>query len=96
MYSKVRSSIAGVYAWRARESKASEKVRMLEAADFAFRQAFALCPTSPEVVFRYVNMLVEQKRLDDALLLAETAAKMGSFGEQIDNLIREIQRMQKR
>jgi len=96
MYSKVRSSIAGVYAWRARESKSSEKVRMLEAADFAFRQAFALCPKSPEVVFRYVNLLVEQKRLDDALLVAETASKIDPFIGQIDNLVREIQRMQKR
>ncbi len=31
--------------------------RMIQAADFGFRLAFALCPYSPEAVFRYVNLL---------------------------------------
>ena len=96
MYSKVRSSIAGVYAWRAKQAKSQEKARMLDAADFAFRQSLALGPTSPGVMFRYVNFLVEQKRLDDALLVAETVAKIGPANRQIDDLVREIQRMQKR
>ena len=92
-YSKLRSSIAGVYAWRAKNSTSKdEKVRMVEAADFAFRQAFALCPYSPEAVFRYANLLTEQDRKKEALLLAETAYRLdprnGSFG----NLISELER----
>ena len=40
MFSKLRSSIAGLYAWRAQHAKdAAEKKRMNDAADFAFRQA---------------------------------------------------------
>jgi hypothetical protein len=49
---------------------------MNDAADFAFRQAWALCPYSEETVFRYINLLTSQNRRADALLVAETAAKM--------------------
>ncbi len=48
---------------------------MLKEADFAFRQAFALCPSSPEVVFRYINLLLSQKRLDDSISLVEAAVR---------------------
>jgi hypothetical protein len=49
---------------------------MLKEADFAFRQAFVLCPGSPEVVFRYVSLLASQKRLDDAIVVAEAAVSL--------------------
>jgi len=76
-FSKLRSSIGGLYAWHAQNCNTpAEKERMLKEADFAFRQAFALCPGSPEVVFRYINLLVSQKRLDEAILLTETAVKV--------------------
>jgi hypothetical protein len=96
MYSKLRSSIAGMYAWRAGRARGPEKDRMNEAADFAFRQAFALCPSSPEAVFRYVNLLVAQKRFDEVLLLAETSAKIDPSNGQLDTLITEVRRLQKR
>lgn len=93
MFSKERSSIGGLYAWRAeRASDAAEKQRMNDAADFAFRQAFALCPYSPEVVYRYVQLLVEQKRFDDALLVAETAAKFKVPGSQFQGLVNQLKR----
>jgi hypothetical protein len=94
MYSKLRSSIGGLYAWRAKHVKDDvEKERMEREADFAFRQAFALCPSSPEAVFRYVALLVEQKQFDDALLLAETAAKVNPANGQLDSVVKEIERM---
>lgn len=101
MFSKERSSIAGLYAWRVEHAQdAADKERMSAAADFAFRQAFALCPDSPETVFRYVKFLMEQKRATDALLIAETAAKMpgmqGSKGQQLRNLISQLERHQSR
>jgi hypothetical protein len=77
MYSKLRSAIAGVYAWRAaRVKEPKEKERMRQAADYAFRQAFALCPYSPEAVFRYVNLLVQDKKFEDSLLITQTALKL--------------------
>jgi len=100
MFSKLRSSLGGLYAWRLKHATdASEKERMAREADFAFRQAWALCPYSPEAVFRYVNFLLEQKRGADALLVAETAAQMpsmqGKEGEQLRVLVKQLQKFQK-
>jgi len=94
-FSKLRSSIAGVYAWRAQHATGdAEKQRMNDATDFAFRQAWALCPDSYEAVFRYVNFLLQQKRTADALVVAETAAQMpanqGKEGEQIRQLVKQL------
>ena len=76
-FSKLRSSIGGLYAWQARHARDdAEKKRMNDAADFAFRQAWTLCPYSLETVFRYGGFLTSQNRRTDALLVAETAAKM--------------------
>ncbi len=101
MYSKLRSSIAGVYLWRINQAKKpEEKERMRQAADFAFRQAFALCPNSPEAVFRYVNFLMQEKRVDDALLIAQTAAKLEPEAEGsapiLKSLVEQLQRMAKK
>jgi thioredoxin-like negative regulator of GroEL len=100
MFSKLRSSIAGLYAWRLKQAAgAAEKERMAREADFAFRQAWVLCPYSPEAVFRYVNFLLEQKRAADALLVAETAAQMpsmqGKDGEQLRGLVEQLKKFQK-
>jgi hypothetical protein len=100
MYSKQRSSLGGLYAWRAQHAtNPSEKERMNDAADFAFRQAFALCPYSPEAIFRYVNLLLSENRGADALLVAKTAAEMpsmkGKDGEQLRNLVKQLQKFQK-
>ena len=93
-YSKLRSSQAGVYAWRARTSASgAEKERMTKAADFAFRQAYALCPSSPEAVFRYVNQLAEQKRFTEALLLVETSQRSGLRDGSMQSLMAQLERM---
>jgi hypothetical protein len=77
MFSKSRSAIAGLYDWRAQHvNDTAEKNRMARAADFAFRQAWVLCPYSPETVYRFVNFLLSQNRFEDALYVAETAAAL--------------------
>ena len=94
MYSKLRSSIGGLYGWRANNGKdAVDKERMEREADFAFRQAFAFCPSSPEAVFRYINLLVQQGRIDDGLLIAQTAANIDPGNGQLQSLIQELNRM---
>jgi hypothetical protein len=57
-------------------------------------QAYALCPTSPEALFRYVNLLltVNFNRLDDALLVAETSLKLDPENQQTKDLIVELNR----
>ena len=67
MYAKLRASIAGLYAWRARNAAYPvEQARMANAADLAFRQALALSPDSPEVIDRYVDFLKAQHLDADA------------------------------
>lgn len=93
-FAKARSSIAGIYAWRAQNAKSdAEKGRMGQEADFAFRQAVALFPCSPEAVFRYVNLLVVDKRFDDAILVAEAAAKLESKDLNFRHITEQMKRM---
>ena len=76
IFSKERSSIAGLYAWRAEHAvTAGEKERMTREADFAFRQALALCPYSPETVKHYMDFLKSQNRDSDSVLLGELVNK---------------------
>jgi hypothetical protein len=108
VFGKLRSSIAGLYAWRLgalQEVPAvadytaktpEERQRVAAAADFAFRQAFALYPSSQEVVMKYTLFLTTQNRTEDAILVARTASQMPSlraedaalFGSVVTNLTR--------
>jgi len=98
-FSKLRSSIAGMYAWRLGRDCPPEFApknntdlqALVRETDFAFKQAFAFCPYSPEAVFRYVNFLLQFNRLDDALIVSQTCLKLDPFNEQVKNLIRQLQ-----
>ncbi|MEJ0089834.1 MAG: DUF2723 domain-containing protein [Limisphaerales bacterium] len=102
-FSKLRSSIGGMYAWRLSQScppeyrpqtEADMKLLMRE-TDFALKQAFAFCPYSPEAVFRYVNFLLIYNRLDDAAIVAETCLKLDPFNEQVRGTVRQLQEFKK-
>ena len=93
MFSKLRSSIAGVYVWRIEHAaNPSEKERMVREADFAFRQSLALCPYSPEAVFRYVDFLLKQGRSSDAILVASTSLELDPENVQVKNLVSQLKR----
>jgi len=84
MFSKLRSSIAGLYAWRAEHAASEpEKTRMARAADCAFRQALALCPSSPEAIKRYADFLKSQNRAADARLVTDMAGQFKSKSASI-------------
>ena len=90
-FSKLRTSIAGLYAWRAQNTKdADERQRMYLAADLAFRQGYAICPYSPEAIFRYVNLLLAHNRADDAVLIAKTSLHLDPDNEQLQNLLSQL------
>ena len=94
-FSKLRSSIGGLYAWR-RDHAGSEdaKGRMASEADYAFRQALALCPYSPEAVFRYVNLLLATGRTHDALLVAQTCQRLDPNNPQVIDLVEQLKKSQ--
>lgn len=82
-FAKLRSAIGGVYAWRSEQAATdAEKDRMARAADFAFRQAFALRPDSSDVVLRYAKLLEARGQLADAILIAETALTLDPDNEE--------------
>jgi tetratricopeptide (TPR) repeat protein len=97
-FSKLRSSIAGVYAWRLnpqcpdeyRQKNTAGTQALIHETDFAFKQAFAFCPYSPEAVFRYINFLLQYNRLDDALLVAQTCAKLDPYNDQVRGLVKQL------
>jgi tetratricopeptide (TPR) repeat protein len=117
-FSKLRSSIGGVFAWRVsqatgnvislqdqlRRSPAQGQAalqaqlahwsavrdRMIKETDFAFRQAFAFCPYSPEAVFRYCQLLISLNRIEDAYLIAETCRKLDPYNAQVVDLVNRL------
>ena len=92
-FCKLRTAIAGLYTWRlgqlAKESPAYQ--RMLKEADFAYKQAFAFCPYSPELVYRYTTLLVNHKRYEDAELVAATALDLDSDNLHLIELHKQLQ-----
>jgi tetratricopeptide (TPR) repeat protein len=97
-FSKLRSSITGVYAWRLspqcpdeyRQKTVVGTQALVRETDFAFKQAFAFCPYSPEAVFRYINFLLQYGRIDDALLVAQTCHKLDPYNDQVKGLVKQL------
>jgi tetratricopeptide (TPR) repeat protein len=97
-FSKLRSSQAGMYAWRCspacppeyRPKTPQDQEALRRETEFAFKQAFAFCPYSPEAVYRYVNFLLQYNRFDDALLVAKTCLKLDPFNGSITDLIKSL------
>src|SRR5882724_4727660 len=88
-FSKLRSSIAGLYIWRAEHARdAGEKSEAQRAADLALRQAYALCPYSPEALFRYTKLLTDLNRPDDAFLAAKTSLRLDPNNASVQELVR--------
>ena len=105
-FSKLRSSQAGMLAWRCglpnsgtsicppeyRQKTEAAQQALIKEADFAFKQAFAFCPYSPEAVYRYVNFLLPQGRLDDALIVAQTCLKLDPYNSQVSDLVDQLKK----
>ncbi|PWU16458.1 MAG: hypothetical protein C5B50_13500 [Verrucomicrobia bacterium] len=75
-YAKLRVAIAVLYAWRAEHAATNEERNAMEKeANYAFRQAVALCPWSAEVVGRTVDYL-GGTRPEDASLITQTRQRL--------------------
>jgi thioredoxin-like negative regulator of GroEL len=88
-----------MFAWRCspscppefREQTPELQEALRKETDFAFKQAFAFCPYSPEAVFRYVQFLMQYNRLDDALLVAKTCLKLDPYNDSVSDLIKNLE-----
>jgi tetratricopeptide (TPR) repeat protein len=86
-YSKLLSSQAGLLVERKHTAEAEQ----------LFRLANEVCPYSPEAVFRYINLLVEQNRVNDAVPIAENAIRNArDDSQQFRDLLAELNRMKQK
>jgi tetratricopeptide (TPR) repeat protein len=93
-FSKLRSSIASsIYQWHMRNAHSpAERERVTREAEFALKQAFAYCPYSPEAVFHFMDLLLSQNRIDDALMILKTCHKLDPYNDQINSWIDQLER----
>ena len=85
LYGKPRTAIASLYQWRMEQATSvDEKERMAVAADFAYRQAFALAPASAESVARYLGFLRSQHRPADAQRIASSCLLLAADQGQLE------------
>jgi tetratricopeptide (TPR) repeat protein len=82
-FSKLRSAIGGLYTYH----------HMTGPAEYAFRQALALCPESPEANFRLAQLYIEQNRVDDALDVLRALQKRDPLNRKIGDAINQLQNM---
>ncbi len=88
-FSKLRSAIAGIYAFR----------RNFDEAEHAFQQAIDLYPLSPEAHFRLAEMYMQLRRLDEARMTIEALLaddphnnRVAAFHQQLVQLQAQDQR----
>jgi len=100
-FSKLRLSIAKLYDWRVRNienlpkdpvksnAKAKllgkQKKELLSEADFAFRQAYALCPVSAETVHEYLAFLLRNERTKEAHFILASSLNMDPSDDVLKN-----------
>ncbi len=65
-------------------------------AEQAFRIANEICPSSPEAVFRYVNLLMGQNRFQDAVQVGESAVKAAPENQQFRDLLEQLKKAKKK
>ena len=79
-FSKLRSAIGGVYAFR----------HLTEDATYAYQQARKLCPESPEANFRLAQLYMELGRPDDALKVLQELQQLDPLNGKITGAINQI------
>ncbi|MDI9401022.1 MAG: DUF2723 domain-containing protein [Verrucomicrobiota bacterium] len=90
-FSKLRSAIGGLYWWRASNANTAEEQQLLlREAEFAAKQAYALCPFSPEALYKLVNMLVLQGRFDESTALILTSMKFDPENKGLKDLLAQV------
>jgi hypothetical protein len=99
-FSKLRSADGAMYAWRMNHGISSlDKRHMAREAELAYKQAYVLCPYSPEAVGRYGSFLVEQDRLEEARDFARSAVDLSHsdpYPDQLEKYIEQVIEWKKR
>jgi tetratricopeptide (TPR) repeat protein len=90
-FSKLRSAIgASIYEWRAANTRNPlQRKRLMDEAEFAFKQSFAYCPYS-EGASKYAQLLAGTGRAEDALLVVKTFQKMDPYNRQGQDMVVQL------
>ncbi len=84
-FSKLRSAIGGLYAFR----------HMAAEAEYAYKQAIALCPDGPDGNFHLAQFYVESGRFDDGVTVLEEYQRRDRYNPRIPAMIRAIRELQR-
>ena len=79
-FSKLRSAIAGLYAAR----------RMFDESEYAFRQAIALYPLSPEANFRLADIHMQQGEFPQAREIIEAFLREDTENDRVRDFLNQI------
>ncbi|MDD4737193.1 MAG: DUF2723 domain-containing protein, partial [Kiritimatiellae bacterium] len=79
-FSKLRSAIAGLYAYR----------RNFPEAEYAFQQAIDLYPLSPEANFRLADIFMQQRKFTDARKLIEAFLEKDKGNDKVAEFLKQI------
>ncbi|HMP74799.1 MAG TPA: DUF2723 domain-containing protein [Kiritimatiellia bacterium] len=83
-FSKLRSAIAGLYAYR----------RLFDEAEYAFEQAIKLYPLSPEANFRLADIEMQQFRFSKAREVIETFLKEDPGNDRVGEFLVQIRQLE--
>jgi hypothetical protein len=90
-FGRMRAAVAGLFAWHAANAKGeADRQRLNKEADYAFLQAVAIGPASPDAVSRYARRLVEQGDRAGALRMARLATAIDPEEEKLKPLLKEL------
>jgi tetratricopeptide (TPR) repeat protein len=79
-YSKMRSSIGGLYVYR----------HLTDEAEAVFKQALELYPASPEANFRLAQLYMDQGHSDKAIRVLERFQKRDPLNDKISAAIQQL------
>jgi predicted Zn-dependent protease len=63
---------------------------MTTEADFAFRQAFAICPGGAEIIMRYADLLMAMGRGPDALSVVSIGCQFNPEHPSMHQLLEQL------
>lgn len=79
-FSKLRSAIAGIYAWR----------RIYPEAEYAFKQAIDLYPLSPEANFRLADIYMQQRQYSKGREVIEALLAGDPENDKVEQFLKQI------
>ncbi len=82
-FSKLRSAVAGIYAYR----------RMYSEAEYAFLQAIELYPLSPEANFRLADIYMQQRKYTEARQIVEALLAGDPCNDKVKGLLNRIKNL---